>query len=86
MIARDFLPRLIELAVDQSIGTIRFRGISCGCLTIAAEGDMISPDAVANEILRKVVAFVKNGDRLQLLALHTFPVAIYVTDIDGFIT
>ncbi len=47
---------------------------------------MISPDAVANEILRKVVAFVKNGDRLQLLALHTFPVAIYVTDIDGFIT
>jgi hypothetical protein len=24
MIARDFLPRLIELAVDQSIGTIRF--------------------------------------------------------------
>jgi hypothetical protein len=47
---------------------------------------MISPDAVANEILRKVVAFVKSGDRLQLHALDTFPVAIYVTDIDGFIT
>jgi PAS domain-containing protein len=47
---------------------------------------MISPDAVANEILRKVVAYVKKGDRLQLHALDTFPVAIYVTDIDGFIT
>jgi PAS domain-containing protein len=47
---------------------------------------MISPDAVANEILRKVVAFVKQGDRAQLHALDSFPVAIYVTDIDGFIT
>jgi PAS domain S-box-containing protein len=47
---------------------------------------MISPDAVANEILRKVVAFVKKGDPLQLHALDSFPVAIYVTDTDGFIT
>jgi PAS domain S-box-containing protein len=47
---------------------------------------MISPDAVANEILRKVVAFVKKGDQLQLRALDSFPVAIYVTDTDGFIT
>src|SRR5271155_5005289 len=47
---------------------------------------MISPDAVADAILRKVVAFVKGGDRVQLRALDTFPVAIYVTDIDGFIT
>jgi PAS domain-containing protein len=47
---------------------------------------MISPDFVADAILRKVVAFVKGGDRVQLHALDTFPVAIYVTDIDGFIT
>jgi PAS domain-containing protein len=50
------------------------------------EADVISPDAVADEILRKVVAIVKKGDPVQLHALDTFPVAIYVTDIDGFIT
>jgi PAS domain-containing protein len=33
-----------------------------------------------------VVAFVRKGDRLQLHTLDAFPVAIYVTDIDGFIT
>jgi hypothetical protein len=37
---------------------------------------MISTDAVANEILRKVVAFVKKGDQLQLHALDSFPVAM----------
>jgi PAS domain-containing protein len=47
---------------------------------------MISPNVVANEILRKVVALVKKGDPLQLRALDNFPVAIYVTDINGFIT
>jgi PAS domain-containing protein len=47
---------------------------------------MIAADAVANEILRKVVAFVKMGDRVQLRAFDGFPVAIYVTDIDGFLT
>jgi PAS domain-containing protein len=47
---------------------------------------MISPDAVANEILRKAVALVRKGDEGQLHALDAFPVAIYVTDIDGFIT
>jgi PAS domain-containing protein len=48
--------------------------------------DVISPDAVANQILRKVAAFVRKGDPAQLRALDSFPVAIYVTDIDGFLT
>jgi hypothetical protein len=47
---------------------------------------MISPDAVANEILRKVVALVRKGDQVQLHALDGFPVAIYVTDVAGCIT
>jgi PAS domain-containing protein len=47
---------------------------------------MIAPDAVANQIIRKVVSLVKTGDPLQLRALNTFPIAIYVTGIDGVIT
>jgi PAS domain-containing protein len=47
---------------------------------------MISPDALASEILRKVVAVIKRGDGVQLHTLDTFPVAIYATDICGFIT
>jgi PAS domain S-box-containing protein len=47
---------------------------------------MIPPDSVADAILRQVVGLVKEGDHAQLHALDTFPFAIYVTDIDGFIT
>jgi PAS domain-containing protein len=47
---------------------------------------MIPHDAVADEILRKVADLVKKDDRAQLRSLDAFPVAIYVTDRDGFIT
>jgi len=47
---------------------------------------MIPSDIGADEILRKVVGVVKKADPAQLRALDSFPVAIYVTDIDGFIT
>jgi PAS domain-containing protein len=48
--------------------------------------DVIPPDTVAEAILRKVVSFARNEDRAQLHALDSFPLAIYVTDINGFIT
>lgn len=47
---------------------------------------MVPTDAVADEILRKVVGLVKTRDHARLRALDAFPIAIYVTDIDGFIT
>jgi PAS domain-containing protein len=47
---------------------------------------MIPNDAVADEILRKVADLVKKDDRAQLRSLDSFPVAIYVTDRNGFIT
>jgi PAS domain S-box-containing protein len=47
---------------------------------------VVPTDAVADEILRKVADLVKTGDSTRLRALDAFPVAIYVTDIDGFIT
>src|SRR4051794_38587430 len=47
---------------------------------------MISHDAVADEILHKVAGLVKSNDRAQLRGLDEFPVAIYVTDRNGFIT
>jgi PAS domain S-box-containing protein len=47
---------------------------------------VVPTDAVADEILRKVVGLVKTRDGKRLRALDAFPVAIYVTDIDGFIT
>ena len=47
---------------------------------------MVPYDAVADEILRKVVHLVKMGDRAQLQGLDSFPVAIYVTDHNGYIT
>jgi hypothetical protein len=47
---------------------------------------VVPHDAVADEILRKVVSFVKKGVPAHLRTLDAFPVAVYVTDIDGFIT
>jgi PAS domain S-box-containing protein len=47
---------------------------------------MMPHDALANEILRKVVALVRTDDPAELRGLDAFPVAIYVTDRNGFIT
>ena len=47
---------------------------------------MVPYDAVADEILRKVADLVKKGDRAQLQGLDSFPVAMYVTDSNGYIT
>jgi PAS domain len=47
---------------------------------------MIPADALADKILQKVVGFVKERDPVQLQNLDTFPIAIYVTDTNGFIT
>jgi PAS domain-containing protein len=47
---------------------------------------MIPADALADKILEKVVGFVKERDAAQLQTLDTFPIAIYATDTDGFIT
>lgn len=47
---------------------------------------MVPYDAVADGILRKVADLVRNGDRAQLQGLDSFPIAIYVTDSNGFIT
>jgi hypothetical protein len=41
---------------------------------------------VAEEILETVVKLVLSGDRKQLCALDAFSAAVYVTDIDGYIT
>jgi PAS domain S-box-containing protein len=42
--------------------------------------------ALADEVLRTAVNVVKRGGHAQRLALDTFPAAIYVTDLDGFIS
>jgi PAS domain-containing protein len=42
--------------------------------------------AVADQILRIAVNIVRNGDHAQFLVLDLLPVAIYVTDADGFIS
>lgn len=47
---------------------------------------MLRSIAVADEILRMVIAFVSGGDRAKLVALDICPAALYVTDTDGFIT
>ena len=47
---------------------------------------MIPSNALANDILAKVVELVKEDNGAQLPALDAFPIAIYVTDIDGLIT
>jgi PAS domain-containing protein len=47
---------------------------------------MIPSDALANVILAKVVDLVKKNNGAQLRALDAFPVAIYATGIDGYIT
>jgi PAS domain-containing protein len=47
---------------------------------------MLRSIAVADEILRMVIAFVSGGDRTKLAALDICPAALYVTDTDGFIT
>jgi PAS domain S-box-containing protein len=41
---------------------------------------------LADEVLQTVVSVVKRGGRAQRLAFDTFPAAIYVTDLDGFIS
>lgn len=48
--------------------------------------NMVPYDAVADGILRKVTDLVKQGDRAQLQGLDSFPVAMYVTDGNGYIT
>src|ERR1700761_7138825 len=47
---------------------------------------MIPAAAVADQILRIAVNIVRNGDYSQFLVLDLLPVAIYVTDPDGFIS
>jgi PAS domain S-box-containing protein len=47
---------------------------------------MVPHDAVADDILRKVAGFLKKGDRAQLQGFDSFPVAMYVTDENGYIT
>jgi PAS domain-containing protein len=47
---------------------------------------MLRSIAVADEIVRMVTAFVGEGDRTKLVALDVCPAALYVTDVDGFIT
>jgi PAS domain-containing protein len=47
---------------------------------------MLPITAVADEILQTVLNLVLGGDRKQLCALEACSAAIYVTDIDGFIT
>jgi PAS domain-containing protein len=42
--------------------------------------------AVADQILRIAVNIVRNGDHAQFLVLDLLPVAIYVTDADGFLS
>jgi PAS domain-containing protein len=42
--------------------------------------------AVADQILRIAVNIVRSGDHAQFLVLDLLPVAIYVTDADGFIS
>jgi PAS domain-containing protein len=42
--------------------------------------------ALADEVLQTAVSIVKRGGRSQPLSLDTFPAAIYVTDLDGFIS
>jgi PAS domain-containing protein len=42
--------------------------------------------AVADQILRIAVNIVRGGDHAQFLVLDLLPVAIYVTDPDGFIS
>jgi PAS domain S-box-containing protein len=50
------------------------------------EAEMVPHDAAADEILRKVVSFVKKGDGSHLRILDAFPVAMYLTDASGLIT
>jgi PAS domain-containing protein len=42
--------------------------------------------ALADEVLQTAVNVVKRGGHAQRLALDTFPAAIYVTGLDGFIS
>jgi len=42
--------------------------------------------ALADEIIATAVNVVRRGERAQLQALDAFPVALYVTDIEGFIS
>ena len=47
---------------------------------------MVPAAAVADQILRIAVNIVRNGDYSQFLVLDLLPVAIYVTDPDGFVS
>jgi hypothetical protein len=53
---------------------------------ILTVGPMLPLTALAEEIVQTTVNIVRRGSCAQLLALDVFPVALYVTDADGFIS
>ncbi len=47
---------------------------------------VVPSDAVTDQIIRLATGAVRNGDRAQFLVLDLLPVAIYVTDAEGFVS